>query len=72
MLNTYPDPDPICIQGFDDQNLEENLQLKIFIYFFDKKLQFIYPWASIKDVQATGEAFSPQKRKSSPSKHKIS
>jgi hypothetical protein len=24
-------------------------------------MQFTYPWASIKDVQATGEAFSPQK-----------
>jgi hypothetical protein len=27
--------------------------------------------ASIKDVQATGEAFSPQKRTSSPSEDKI-
>jgi hypothetical protein len=26
-----------------------------------KKLQFSYPYASIKDAQATGEAFSPQK-----------
>jgi hypothetical protein len=34
--------------------------------------QFTYPYASIKDVQATGEAFSPQKRTSSTSKHKIS
>jgi hypothetical protein len=30
-------------------------------YFFDKKLQFSGPKASIKDAQATGEAFSPQK-----------
>jgi hypothetical protein len=38
-----------------------------FIYFVDQKLQFTYP-----DVQATGEAFSSQKRTSSTSKHKIS
>jgi hypothetical protein len=31
-------------------------------------LQFTYPLASIKDSQATGEAFSPQKRTSSTSK----
>jgi hypothetical protein len=38
----------------------------------DQKLQFIYPKASTKDVQATGEAFSPLKRTSSTSKHEIS
>ncbi len=32
---------------------------------YDQKLQFTYPMASIKDVQATGEAFSPQKKTSS-------
>ncbi len=31
-------------------------------------MQFAYPLASIKDSQATGEAFSPQKRTSSTSK----
>jgi hypothetical protein len=35
-------------------------------------LQFTYPYASIKDALATGEAFSSQKRTSSNSKHKIS
>jgi hypothetical protein len=30
----------------------------------------MYPWAFIKDVQATEEAFSPQKRTSSTSKLK--
>jgi hypothetical protein len=38
----------------------------------DQKLQFTYSWASIKDDQATGEAFSPQKRTSSNSKLEIS
>ncbi len=37
-----------------------------------KKLLFIYPLASMKDVQVTGEAFSPQKRTSSTSKHENS
>ncbi len=41
----------------------KKLQLKKKIIFFsDQKLQYTYPWASIKDVKATGEAFSPQRR----------
>ncbi len=48
-----PDPDPIWIriQDFDDQKLRE------------KKI-FTYPKASIKNVQTTEEAFSPQMRTS--------
>jgi hypothetical protein len=42
------------------------------LYFFDEKLQFSCSLASIKDAQATGEAFSPKKRTSSTSKHKKS
>jgi hypothetical protein len=42
------------------------------LIFWDKKLQFTYPWAPIKEVQATEEDFSPQKRTSSTSKHEIS
>jgi hypothetical protein len=38
------------------------LQLEINLAF-DQKLQFTYPYSSIKDVQATREAFSPQKHK---------
>ncbi len=34
-------------------------------------MQFSYPWASIKDVQAKEEAFSLQKIKSSTTKHEI-
>ncbi len=33
---------------------------------------FIYPWASIKDVQGTGEAVNHQKRTTSTSKDEIS
>ncbi len=33
---------------------------KNLIFFLKKNLQFTYPQASIKDVQATEEAFSPQ------------
>ncbi len=39
--------------------------------FFYQKLQFTHPKVSINDVQATGEAFSPQKRTSSTSKREI-
>jgi hypothetical protein len=35
-------------------------------------LQFTYPQVSIKDAQATGEAFSPQKTTSSTLKHENS
>jgi hypothetical protein len=37
--------------------------------FFDQKLQYTYLYASIKDVQAAGEGFSPQKRTFSAPKH---
>jgi|LakMenE18May11ns_1017448.scaffolds.fasta_scaffold8893453_1 hypothetical protein len=40
--------------------------------FFISKIAKIYSQASIKDVQATGEAFSPKKRTSSISRNEIS
>jgi hypothetical protein len=43
----------IQIQGFDDQKLKT-------IYSFLSKIA-IYLSLGLKDVQATGEAFSPQK-----------
>ncbi len=62
----------IRIQGFDDQKWrEKNTAEKNFQAFLTKKLQFTYPQAIIKDVQATGEALSPQKRTSSTSKDEI-
>jgi hypothetical protein len=39
----------------------KNLQLKKIGYFFDKKLQFSYPQASIKDAQATEKPSALQK-----------
>ncbi len=48
----------IGIHGFYDHKME-------------KILQFTYPKASLKNVQATGEAFSPQRRTSSTSKIKF-
>jgi hypothetical protein len=48
------------------------LLLENFFIFFDQKLQFTYPSASIKDAQATREAFSHQKRTSSTSKYENS
>jgi hypothetical protein len=49
-------PDP----GFDDLKLRKIYNWKFNFHFLDQKLQFTYPKASIKDAQATGEAFSPQ------------
>jgi hypothetical protein len=34
--------------------------------FFDQKFQLTFLWASIKDVQATGEALSTLKREHTP------
>jgi hypothetical protein len=65
-LNLYPDPEfqfrirgriRFRIQGFDDQQLRKTFSLS----FVDQKLQLTDLFAFIKDVQATGEAFSPQK-----------
>jgi hypothetical protein len=60
------DRDPIRIQGFDDQKFKERNTAENFFYlFFDQKLKFTY-------VQATGEAFSHQKKRtSSTSKNEI-
>ncbi len=44
----------ILCQGFWWPKIKKSTQVK--------KLQFIDPSASVKDVQATGEAFSPQKK----------
>ncbi len=37
------------------------LQLEKIWNFIDQKLQFTYPLACLKEFQAAGEAFSPQK-----------
>jgi hypothetical protein len=58
------DPDPIRIQGFDDQNLEKFAAEKK----IGSKTTVYYPSASIKDVQAT----TIKKGTSSTSKHEIS
>jgi hypothetical protein len=49
--------------------IEKNFTAEQKYIFFDQIVQFTYP---TKDAQATGEAFSPQKRTSSTSKHEIS
>jgi hypothetical protein len=55
------DPDP----GFDDLKLKKIDSWKFNVYFLDQKIAIYLFLASIKDAQATGEAFSPQKRTSS-------
>ncbi len=42
-LNTDPDPDPIRIQGFNDQKLKKIPAEKKITFFFLQKLQFTYP-----------------------------
>ncbi len=49
----------------DDLEFKKIYSWRFNFYFPDQKLQFTYPEASIKGAQATGEAFSPQKRTSS-------
>jgi hypothetical protein len=56
----------IWIQGFDLWPKIKEKKYEIFKNILDQKLQF-----TIKDVQNTGEAFSPQKRTSSTSKNEI-
>ncbi len=38
-----PDPDPIRIQGFNDQKLKKITAQNFYFIFFDQKLQFTYP-----------------------------
>jgi hypothetical protein len=54
----------IQIQGFYDEKMKK-------IEFFKPKIAIYLSLGCKKDVQATGDAFSPQKRTSSPSKHEI-
>jgi hypothetical protein len=61
--------DPAFFLRFDELKLKKIYSWKFNFYFFDQKLQFK---ASIKDVQATGKAFRPQKRTSITSKHENS
>jgi hypothetical protein len=42
------------------------------LYFFYQKMQFTSLWAFIREVKATRESFSPEKRASSAIKHEIS
>ncbi len=51
----------------DDQTLKKIAAEEEHTIFLDQKLQFTYPipQASIKDVRALEEAFTPQKRTSS-------
>ena len=41
-MEANTDPDPIRIQGFNDQKLKKNHSSKS-LFFFDQKLQFTYP-----------------------------
>jgi hypothetical protein len=69
-----PDPDPACYVEYRSWSrvlMTRNSRRKkhnrkfCYIFFFDQKLQFTHPKTSIKDIQTTREAFSPQNRTSS-------
>jgi hypothetical protein len=60
-------PDP----GFWWPKFKKFTAKKNLIFFWSKNATYLFQ-ASIMDVQASGEAFSPQKRTSSTSKHEIS
>jgi hypothetical protein len=66
-FNADRDPDPVLNPG----SMEKNWRKKIYSwkngYFFDKKLQFSYHKASIKDAQAKGKAL----KKEHPARLKI-
>ncbi len=64
-------PIRIRIQSFNDQKLKKNYSWKKVKFFFDQKLQFTYPKASIKNVQVTEEAYSSQMRPSNTSKREF-
>jgi len=56
--------------GLDDQKLKKKYNRKK-IVFYSSKIA-IYSFLGLqKDIQPTGEAFSPQKRTSSTSKNEI-
>ncbi len=41
MLETNTDPDPIRIQGFNDQKLKKNYSWKFFLFFFIKNCNYL-------------------------------
>jgi hypothetical protein len=72
-LETNPDPDPIRIQGFNDQKLKK-ITAEIFFYIFFLIKTAIYlslGLHKVQYVQVIEEAFSSQKRPSNTSKHEL-
>ncbi len=60
------------IQGFDDKKLKKIDSWKFVLYFLVENCNLLIPKASLKDAQATGEVFDPQKRTSSATRHENS
>ncbi len=73
LLNPDPafqvNPDPDLIRILNDKKCFKKYKWKYFLFLF--LIKNCNPQASIKDVQNTGEAFSPQKRTSRTSKYEI-
>jgi hypothetical protein len=65
----HPDPDPIWIQGFNDQKMKKKITAEKNYINLGSKTTIYLSLASIKNVQVTEEDFRSQKRPSNTSKH---
>jgi hypothetical protein len=70
-LETNTDPDPIRIQGFNDQKLKKNDSWKKLNIFFWSKTAIYLSLGLHKVCQVTEEACSSQMRPSNTSKHEF-
>ncbi len=64
----FTDPDPIRIQGFNDQKVKKNYSWNFFFNFFFISKTAIYLSPGLQVIE---EAFSSQKRPSNTSKHEL-
>ncbi len=61
----------IQIQDFDNQKIWKKIYSWKKIYIYNWKLQSTYPYASVKDVQATGDPSALIREQSRNSMHEI-
>jgi hypothetical protein len=71
-MNTDPDPDPIRIQGFDDQKLKKKLQLKKNYLFGGSKTSIYLSLGLHTGRPSYRRSLQLSKENIQPSKHEIS
>jgi hypothetical protein len=59
--DTEPDPDPVRIQGFDDQKLKKKIQLKFFYIFFCSKIAIYLSLGLLKGRPSYMRSLQPLK-----------